>query len=413
MTSVAIIGAGPYGLSVAAYLRNAGVETLVFGEPLESWYRHMPQGMMLRSRIRSSHIADPRNELGIDAWEADTGARRSEPMPVEQFVSYGRWYQQRAVPDVDRRRVRNLSLAAGGFSLALDDGDEILAERVVVAAGITPFAFYPELFQGLPDNLVSHSSKHTDLGQFAGQDVLVVGGGQSALETAALLHEAGATPRLVARADRLVFFTDEDGFRARAIDMMLPPTDVGGRVSGWLAAAPGALRRLPDPTKTWVTARCTVPAGGHWLRPRMENLSLNVGRTVVDAQQHGDSLQVTYDDGSADTVDHAILCTGYHIDLGRYDFLDPELLCQLELSEGSGVTRLDAPNGAPRLTRGLESSVPGLHITGATAAGSFGPIMRFVVGTWYAAPAIARAITGTRHRPAHLSYRPRLMRNRA
>jgi hypothetical protein len=216
----------------------------------------------------------------------------------------------------------------------------------------------------------------------------------------------------VARAEKLVFFTEEAGFRARAIDMMLPPTDVGGRVSGWLAAAPGALRRFPPSTMTWVTTRCTIPAGGHWLKPRMENLSLNVGRTVVDAEQRGDSLQVTHDDGSTATVDHAILCTGYHVDLGRYDFLDRELLRRLELTGGSGVTRLDAPQGAPRLKRGLESSVPGLHITGAAAAGSFGPIMRFVVGTWYAAPAIARAITGERHRPAHLAYRPRLVRNR-
>lgn len=373
----------------------------------------MPKGMKLRSRIRSSHIADPRRELGIDAWQADTGARRLQPMPVEQFISYGRWYQQRAVPDVDRRSVRNLSLGATGFSLTLDDGEEFLAERVVVAAGITPFAFLPDLFRGLPDSLVSHSSQHTDLGKFAGQDVLVIGGGQSALEIAALLHEAGATPRLVARADKLVFFTEEDGFRARAVDMMLPPTDVGGRVSGWLAATPGALRRFPAATQTWVTARCTVPAGAHWLRPRMENVSLNVGRAVTDAQQRGDSLQVTYDDGSTDTVDHAILCTGYHVDVRRYDFLAPELLDRLELTEGSGVRRLDAANGAPRLTRGMESSVPGLHIVGTAAAGSFGPIMRFVVGTWYAAPAIARAITGVRQRPAHLAYRPRFGRSRA
>jgi cation diffusion facilitator CzcD-associated flavoprotein CzcO len=396
MTAVAIIGAGPYGISIAAYLRHAGVDAHVFGEPMESWRRHMPRGMMLRSRIRSSHIAHPHGDLGIDAWEADTGAKRLEPMPLEEFISYGCWYQQQAVPDVDPRRVQNLSTAGKGFSLTLDDGEEILAERVVVAAGITPFAFCPDLFRGFPNSLVSHSSQHSELGKFAGQDVLVVGGGQSALETAALLHEAGAKPRLVARAGDLVWLQGQ-----QAWEKVLPPTDVGGRVSGWMAATPGALSRFPVATRAWVTTRCTVPAGAGWLRPRVEEVPLEVGREVTTIESASDSLRVAFDDGERSTVDHIVLCTGYRVDLGRYDFLAPEVLRGLELA-----------NGAPRLRRGLESSIPGLHIAGAATTRSFGPIMRFVVGTWYAAPAVARAITGARQRPAHLSYRPRLGRSR-
>jgi FAD-dependent urate hydroxylase len=411
VTEVAIIGAGPYGLSIAAFLRSANVDTRVFGEPLESWYRYMPKGMMLRSRIRSSHIADPGNELGIDAWEADTGARRSEPMPVEQFVSYGRWYQQKAVPDVDTRKVKNVSLAAEGFSLTLDDGEEMVAGRVVVAAGINRFYFVPEMFQGFPDSLVSHSSWRADLSEYRDQKVLVVGGGQSAIETAALLHEAGADPRLVARQEQLHFYTEEDTFRARLQDKMLPPTDVGGRVSGWLGASPGVLRRMPDDTMAWVTKRCTLPAAGHWLTPRVRDVRLDTGRSVSDVQQDGDSLQVSFDDGTSDSFDHAIVCTGYHVDLSKYEFLDQEVLAKVALDEGSGVRRLDDPNGTPMLSRGLETSLEGLHIAGAPAAGSFGPIMRFVVGTWYAAPAVARRIAGVRKRPAHLAYRPRFGRS--
>jgi thioredoxin reductase len=396
MTAVAIIGAGPYGISIAAYLRHAGVDAHVFGEPMESWRRHMPEGMKLRSRVRSSHIAHPGGELGIDAWASETGERQVEPMPLESFVSYGCWYQQRAVPDVDRRRVRKLSLGGGGLSLALDDGEEIVAERVVVAGGINPFAYSPPLFRGFPDSLVSHSSQHAELGKFSDREVLVVGGGQSALETAALLHEAGAKPRLVARAEDLVWLTGK-----RAWEPILPPTDVGGRVSGWLAATPGAMRRGPASARRWVTARCTVPAGAAWLFSRLENVPLQVGREVTSVEPAGDGVQVDFADGERSRFDHIIVCTGYRVDLRRYGFLAPELLGGLELV-----------NGAPRLARGLESSVPGLHVVGAAASSSFGPIMRFVVGTWYAAPAVARAISGARQRPAHLAYRPRLGRHR-
>jgi NADPH-dependent 2,4-dienoyl-CoA reductase/sulfur reductase-like enzyme len=392
MTAVAIIGAGPYGISIAAYLRHAGVEPHVFGETMESWRRNMPEGMKLRSRIRSSHIANPGGELGIDAWEAETGTPRAEPMPIERFISYGCWYQQKAVPAVDRRRVRSLSLADGGFALSLDDGEEVAAERVVVAGGITPFAYSPPLFQGLPEDLVSHSSVHSDLGKFAGRDVLVVGGGQSALETTALLNEGGAKPQLVARAADLVWLRPP-----RASEPMLPPTDVGGRVSGWLAATPGALRRGPVSTRRWVTARCTVPAGADWLVSRLERVPLQVGREVTSLEPVGDGVEVGFGDGESSRFDHIVVCTGYRVDLRRYDFLAPELLDRLELA-----------NGAPRLGRGLESSLPGLHVGGAAATSSFGPIMRFVVGTWYAAPAVAQAISGARQRPAHFAYRPRV-----
>jgi NADPH-dependent 2,4-dienoyl-CoA reductase/sulfur reductase-like enzyme len=225
----------------------------------------------------------------------------------------------------------------------------------------------------------------------------VVGGGQSALETAALLHEAGARPRLVARAADLVWLRGQQVW-----EPVLPPTDVGGRVSGWLAATPGALRRGPVAARQWVTARCTVPAGAGWLVSRLEQVPLDVGREVTAVEPGEGELRVDFNDGESARFDQIIVCTGYRVDLRRYDFLAPELLDRLQLA-----------NGAPRLGRGLESSLPGLHFVGAAASSSFGPIMRFVVGTWYAAPAVARAISGARQRPAHLAYRPRLGRHRA
>lgn len=59
MTRVAIIGAGPYGLSIAAHLRAYGIPFRIFGAPLDSWRRHMPVGMMLKSDGFASSLSAP------------------------------------------------------------------------------------------------------------------------------------------------------------------------------------------------------------------------------------------------------------------------------------------------------------------------------------------------------------------
>jgi thioredoxin reductase len=375
--AVAILGAGPYGLAAANYLRNAGIETRVFGEPMRSWLAHMPAGMRLRSRHRSSHIAAPGLALSIDDWAAATGASPAEPMPLEDFYAYGRWYQEQAVPDVENRRVEEVSLAPDGFSLRFVEGEPLRAGRLVVAAGIAPFAYRPQLFRELPDQLISHSADHPDLGVFSGQEVMVLGAGQSALESAALLHESGAKPTIVARTPRLRWLPPhvQPGLGARIHDAVLPPTDVGGTVTGWLAAAPGGCRHLPAEARAWVLARCTAPIGANWLQARLEDVPVELGRTPTAVEPAGGRIAVTLDDGRSLDFDHVLLCTGYRVDLRRYGFLSPDLVGRLELIDGS-----------PRLGPGLESSIRGLHFAGAPAATSLGPIMRFVVGTWYAAP---------------------------
>jgi pyridine nucleotide-disulfide oxidoreductase len=400
---VAVVGAGPHGLAVANYLRKAGADVHVFGRTMESWLTHMPAGMRLRSRRRSSHIAAPEMALGIDEWIADTGSSPAEPLRLEEFYAYGHWYQERAVPVVDGRSVSEISIVPEGFSLRLDGGGTVTAGRVVVAAGIAPFAYVPEFLRGLPEGLLSHPADHQDLGRFEGRSVLVLGAGQSALESAALLKEAGAHPTLLARARQVNWLPPHElpGERASLDARMLPPTDVGGRVSGWAAALPGVCRHLSDERRDWVRARCMPPLGADWLRPRLREVRFLLGREIAAAEPDGGRLAVELDDGSRLTPDHLLACTGYRIDVAEYGFLSAEILA-----------RLDVFGGFPRLGPGLESSLAGLHFAGAPAAGSFGPIMRFVVGSWYSAPAIAGRVTGKRQRPAHVAYRPRHRRAR-
>jgi hypothetical protein len=146
---------------------------------------------------------------------------------------------------------------------------------------------------------------------------------------------------------------------------------------------PGAIRRLPSRTRHAVDRRSIRPAGAGWLKPRVDGaVSLVHGRMVTKALPGRGCVVVTFGDGQEKTYDHVLLGTGYRPDIARYRFLPPELI---------GAIR--QVNGYPVLGRGFQSSVPGLHFVGATGAWSFGPLMRFVAGTPFAAAEVARFLT--------------------
>ena len=386
---VAIIGAGPYGLAAAAHLRAKNVETRIFGEPMEFWKRHMPQGMFLRSSPSASNLADPDSRLRLDRYHTLHGLPHAKPVPLEDFVRYGQWFQQQAVPDLDRRTVTSLAADSRGFRVRLRDGEEFHARRVVVATGISPFARRPAQFAGLPALLVSHSFDHAELSQFARQRVVVVGAGQSALESAALLHEAGAAVEVVARAPGTYFIPDwpQTPF-VRAARRLLspvvrPPFDImGPRFVSWLIAWPRLFRRSPRALQDFLTARAVRPAGASWLASRLAAVPITAGRTIAAAIPTGSRLRLRLDDGTERLVDHLLLATGYRVDAARYAFLTPTLLQGLRTRDGY-----------PELNVGFESSVPGLHFLGTPAAGTFGPLCRFVVGTRYMARTLTRYIT--------------------
>lgn len=395
---VVIIGGGPYGLAAAAHLKALGVLVRSFGEPLEFWRENMPAGMLLRSPIRATHIAHPRRELSIEEFEREQGRQLRRPsLTLPEFIDYASWYQRRAVGDLERRRVDLVTRGNGGFLLSLADGERFEASRVVVAAGLGPFGRRLAPFGSLPSTLVSHSADHIDLGVFAGREVVVIGAGQSALESAALLREGGATVEVIVRAPAIRWLADDtlppEARQKRLIPIQPPPTAVGGRLTGWLAALPDLFRSLPRRLQPWVAERCIRAAGSGWLRPRLQEVPITCGREVVEAQPQGDAVRLVLDDGSERTVDHVLLGTGYQIDVSRYPFLGASLAGEIATVEGY-----------PRLGPGLESSVDGLHFLGAPAAFSFGPIMRFVVGSWYAAPALAARVAGRRLAPLKRAF---------
>ncbi|MEU0024997.1 FAD-dependent oxidoreductase [Streptomyces sp. NPDC006335] len=388
---VAVIGAGPFGLSTAAHLRARGIPVRVFGDPMVSWRDHMPAGMLLKSTPAASNLDAPqRGHTLVDYCDA-AGIPRlvtdEDIVPVKTFIAYGQWFQQQLVPDLEQVRVVSVDRSErGGFQLKLDSGESFTARAVVVATGLSGLSHLPrELADAAPDGPaptgpLSHSSQHHDLTRYSGKELIVVGAGQSALETAALAAEAGARVRVVARGRGSVAFGAPPWKQPR----LRPESPFGRAWSLWaLTYYPHLYRRLPAGTRHYLVRRVLGPLGAWWLRDRFEGKVqvTEVNRILAaDTSDGHPTLEVLTHTDTRDRLDadHVIAATGYRVDLAAMDFLGHELRTALAVSRGT-----------PRLGAGYVSSVPGLYFTGLPAAASYGPVMRFVCGTEFASPRLA------------------------
>ena len=380
---VAIVGAGPFGLAAAAHVGRLGLSTAVIGEPMGFWRRRMPAGMLLRSPNVASDIGGPEARLSLVAYETASGRAVPSPLPIERFIDYGLWVQRQVASTVDPRTVARIDRQHGGFLITLADGEATTAAQVVVAAGIAPFAARPQQFDHLSPEHASHSSDYGDFSTLAGRSVAVLGAGQSALESAALLHEAGCQVEVLARAPRLFFLRRHPWIHRLGplTRLMFAPAEVGPAGLSRLVERPSWYRRLPRGLQDGFAVRSLRPAGAAWLVPRLHDVVITTGVAVTAAKQVDGHVALTLSDGSERRVDHVLLATGYRVDIGRYAFLAGDLL--------RAVKRVD---GFPCLTHTFETSVPGLYFVGATAAWSFGPLMRFVAGTGWTGRALARGI---------------------
>ncbi|MEU5532711.1 FAD-dependent oxidoreductase [Streptomyces sp. NPDC020362] len=395
--SVVVVGAGPYGLSVAAHLRAAGVPVRIFGEVMGSWRHAMATGMFLKSTPDATDLSAPEPGGRLADFRrvhGESELTELTPIPCDVFVRYGQWFQKRYVGDVEPARVVCVDRgpSSSGFAVRLDDGRQLTAAAVVVATGLNGLAYIPkELLRLGPDGagagaLVSHTSHHSDLSRYAGQRIAVVGGGQSALESAALLHEAGAHVQVLVRERRVLWGSVPQPTRPWPQRLAQPASPLG---TGWTLAAvcraPGGVRRLPASARLLLFRRALGPSGGWWLRDRVEDVvPVRTSSRVTRAEASGSTarLELTWPGGSEVlAVDHVLAATGYRLDIDALAFLAPTLRRHVVCVPGSK---------APQLTGAFETSVPGLYVAGSLAAPTFGPMMRFVAGTEYAAARVAR-----------------------
>jgi FAD-dependent urate hydroxylase len=392
---VAVVGAGPYGLSVAAHLSGAGVPYRHFGEPMKLWRTAMPRGMYLKSQGFASNLSDPGGAKTLEAFCAATGRRYGSygvPVPLETFVEYGHWFAEQLSLKPEESLVTSVTREGEGFGVTVGGTERLTARAVVFAIGVEHFAQLPAPFSALPPALCTHSSGLTEPAAFTGRRVIVVGAGQSALESAALLHEAGADVQVLARRPKLAWNGEPLApDRPLAQRLREPEAGLGSGWGTWFYSNhPDLFRRLPPATRMYRAATALGPAGACWLRSRVEGqFPVRCGQVVTAAEPDGEQVRLTVAaDGAGGTreeltADHVIAGTGYRGDLARLDFLGEDIRSALRTVGGTAA-----------VGRGYQSSVPGLYFVGPLVAPSFGPVMRFVYGARQAALAVTRQLAG-------------------
>lgn len=381
-TSLLIIGAGPFGLAMAAEAGALGVHHAVLGEPMSFWKRHMPAGMVLRSAC-DWHL-DPAGHDTFERFLATRGQTPSdvEPLPLELYLRYAQWFAETKGIRPHPVRVVRLDERDGRFVAALDDGTTMSAERVLLALGFAAFAHIPvELAAAVPAEMSSHTRDCDRPDRFAGRRVLIVGGRQSAFESAALLAEAGATAVHVCHRHETPAFSASDWSWV-------------GPILERVADEPGWFRDLSEPerealqTRLWAEGRLKLEP---WLGPRVqrEEIHIHPRTRIVGSERGGRDLLVHLDDGDRVEVDHVLYATGYKVDLRRVPLL----------AAGNLLPRIELREGSPVLDTSLQSTVPGLFITSLAAARDFGPFWGFTVAVRASARIVGRAVDSRRTSP--------------
>jgi thioredoxin reductase len=388
LTDVAIIGAGPYGLSLAAHINSRKLSYRIFGTPMSSWRNHMPARTLLKSDGFASSLYDAKASFTLAHYcreqslpYADVGL----PVPIETFVAYGLEFQKRFVPQLEETEIVSVERTPNSFTLTTQSGNIVHAKQVVVAAGITHFSYIPSILSDLAPEYLTHSSQHTDVSRFSGRRVAVIGAGASAVDLAGLLHEAGADTHLIARRSAIAFHEPSVEPRPIAQRLLMPRSGLGlGWRSRLCTDAPLLFHSMPSKLRARAVQRHLGPAPGWFAKSRfVGRVTGHLGTRMKLASLRGNNVALTFtEQDGTDTemeFDHVIAATGYKVSLERLRFLHPHLRKQV-------ATREDVPV----LNRNFETSVPGLYCVGLASSNSFGPLCRFAYGAKFTSSRLAR-----------------------
>jgi len=384
----AVVGAGPFGLSVAAHLApRAAVR--VFGAPMLTWREYMPTDLRLRSDWAHTNLSAPHGAGTLDDWVVATRAARVEPIPLELFLRYADWFRERFVGETDTADATSIERHGDGFRVATTAGAEHLAREVVLAVGVMPFPRVPRAFEHVEDERVVYALANHEGRSLAGRRVVIVGGANNAAESAfRALEQGAASVDMIVRSQMRWFVerephTERGPLGRRLYRLAYPVVGFGPPPINRFAMHPDLFARLPERARSRILARLLRPGAAPWLRERVEGRVALRERCEVEAVEPAqDALRLRLSDGATLEADVCIVAAGYRFDVERLGFLAPDLRA-----------RVRSRDGWPLLDGSFTTTVPRLRMVGYAAEQRFGPMSRFVEGARFAATRVADTFT--------------------
>lgn len=369
MYDLIIVGAGPYGLALAAHAKEKNIRCKVIGYPMDFWKNKMPAQMFIRTKLAFTSLSDPDNYYTLQRYEQEEGLTFAYPLSRKIFTDYAQWFIAKTGITIEHDFVQKVSKEDGTFHVHTERGESYQAQQVAIAVGLTNAAYVPDVFQTLPDSFCSHTAGYTSFEQFKGKKVLVVGGGQSAWEAAALLHQENA----------------ETILSYRRPERLAPKKNTNARQQELL----GKYYHMSAEEKQKVTEELDRPTVSDFLLPLVEGKvrqipSTRINKVTLDADQN--QVNVFFDNGETIAVDHIITATGYRFDPQKLTFLAP-LLEELQLSDDNNTI----------VDECFQSSIKGLYFTGPATVYNHGYAFRFIAGVGYTAGEICKSVLNKKH----------------
>lgn len=372
-TDVLIIGAGPYGISLAYDLYKRNIHFQIIGKPFSLWFDHLVPGIQLRSDWRASQLYSRDGHLDIDRYlrmhysPQKVYSVKQGRVPSTLFQDYLRWVLKELPFQVIDEKILELHQDGSEFVAQTSSGGELRARRVVCATGIESHRYLPRELASLP--AVVHGWNTREYGFLKNSRLLVVGGGQSAAEAIACLSDCNQITWVY--RSPLVFFSEP-------INLPKPLFDLALRLSA-------CFYRLPRGA-SWLLGRRFLEST---ITPDLKSTVMreSILRLQIDVADLGlipGGPERVYSQRLNEAFDKVIACTGYHYALSTIRFLSPDLL-----------RRIASRNQVPALNRHYETSLKNLYMVGGIAEPTHGPAQRFMFGCRDATRTVGAALAGS------------------
>jgi FAD-dependent urate hydroxylase len=363
MLDLAIVGAGPYGISLAAHANKAGLSNRVFGLPMDFWQSKMPPNMFIRTLLEYTNLSDPDILFTLNRFQEERGLDLSYPLPRSIFVDYGKWFIEKSDISIEKVFIKNIIKDNCYFVLETENKNFVDAKNVIIAVGLTNTQYIPSVLAHLPKEFLSHTADNTRFEQFKNQHVVVIGGGQSAWEAAALLHQANARVDLIYRRSHRL--TPDENMNAKQSEIA------------------DKFFYYPKEKKMEVKHQFEKPTVSDFLVPLVEGkVTQRPGRYIINTTiTKENKIQVLLNDHTTLWANHIIAATGYRFNPHKLPFLE-------SIIDKIGVTEaLD-----PIVDENFQSTLPNLFFAGPATATCHGPAFRFISGVKRTSEVIIKGI---------------------